>query len=222
MAAELHTVEYHLVEHRADMEIKGDDINISFLPVVPNTLRAQSEQVEATPTDISPPDSSERPVFGPRLDTLAADFDFEAEIQCLPFKLNLGEEAKMTHVQQGWFIDLIYDYPEVFSLHDEDVRFCNWIKHTIPMTTDRPVYLLHCTIPPQLQGEVCKCLDTWLQQGIIRPLQSPYTSQVVIVQKKTGEICLCVDYCKLNSITVRDAFPLPRIDKALQAIHSSN
>ena len=87
---------------------------------------------------------------------------------------------------------------------------------------DKPVYLSHHTIPPQLQGEVHKCLDTWLQQGIIRPLQSPYASQVVIVQKKTGEIHLYVDYHKLNSIMVRDAFPLPRIDKALQAVHSSN
>ena len=118
------------------MEIKGENVNISFLPVVPNTIRVQAEQVEATPADISPPDSSERPVFGPRPDTQAADFDFEAEVQHLPFKLNLGEEAKMTHVQQGWFIDLIYDHPVVFSLHDEDLRFCNWIKHTIPTMTD--------------------------------------------------------------------------------------
>ena len=42
------------------------------------------------------------------------------------------------------------------------------------------------------------------------------------MQKKTGEIHLCMDYHKLNSIMVRDAFPLPRIDEALQAIHSSN
>ena len=87
---------------------------------------------------------------------------------------------------------------------------------------DRPVYLPHRTIPPQLLGEVHKCLDTWLRQGIIRPSQSPYASQVVIVQKKTGEIRLCMDYRKLNSITIRDAFPLPRIDEALQAVHSSN
>ena len=40
--------------------------------------------------------------------------------------------------------------------------------------------------------------------------------------KKIGEIHLCMDYQKLNSIMVRDAFPLPRIDKALQAVHSSN
>ena len=88
--------------------------------------------------------------------------------------------------------------------------------------TDKPVYLAHCTIPPQLQGEVHKFLGTWLQQEIIRPLQSPYASQVVIVQKKTGDIRLCMDYHKLNSIMVRDAFPLPRIDEGLQAIHSSN
>ena len=40
--------------------------------------------------------------------------------------------------------------------------------------------------------------------------------------KEVREIRLCVDYWKLNSIMVRDAFPLPRIDKALQAVHSSN
>ena len=60
----------------------------------------------------------------------------------------------------------------------------------IPTTLDEPVYLLHCTIPLQLQMEVCKCLDTRLRQGIIRPSQSLYASQVVIVQKRQGKfIC---------------------------------
>ena len=181
LAAELHTVEYHPVEHQAEMEVKGDEVNISFLPVVPNTIRVQVEQVESTSTDVLTPNSNEKPVFGPRPDTQPADFNFEAEVKCLPFKLNLGEEAKLTCIQQSWFIDHIYDCPEVFLLHDEDLGFWDWIKHTIPTTMDKPVYLVHCTIPPQLQVEVHKCLDTWMQQGIIRPLQSPYASQVVIV-----------------------------------------
>ena len=88
--------------------------------------------------------------------------------------------------------------------------------------TKKPVYLPHHTIPRQLQGEVHKCLDTWLCQGIIRPSKSSYAFQVVIVHKKSGKIHLCIDYQKLNSIRVRDTFPLPRIDKALQAVHSSN
>ena len=190
--------------------------------MAPNSIRVRSEQVETVTPEIDPPTSSEKPSFGPRPDVESADFDFKAEIDSLPFKLNMGTTVEMTHEQQSHFINIIYDHPEVFSLHDEDLGFCDEIKHTIPMTSDRPVYLLHHTIPPQLLGEVYKCLDTWLRQGIIRPSQRPYASQVVIVQKKSGEIRLCMDYQKLNSIMVRDAFPLPRIDEALQAVHSSN
>ena len=61
--------------------------------------------------------------------------------------------------------------------------------------------------------------DAWLKAGIIRPSKSPYASQVVIVRKKTGEIRLCVDFCKLNAI--RDSFPLPRIEEALQAVQAA-
>ena len=83
------------------------------------------------------------------------------------------------------------------------------LAHTIITTTDKPAYLPHRTIPKQLQGEVRKCLNMWPRQGIIHPSKSLYASQVVTVRKKTGEIQLCVNYHKLNSIVVRDAFPLP-------------
>ena len=178
------------IEHRTSMERQGDNIHRSFSPVAPDSIRVRSEQVESTTSDSTAPTSYEKPSFGPRPDVKATNFDFQAEINCLPFKLNMGTKVNMTHEQQSQFINLIYDHPEVFSLHDEDLGFCNKIKHTIPMTLDRPVYLLHHTIPPQLLGEVYKCLGTWLRQGIIRPSQSPYPSQVVIAQKKTGKfIC---------------------------------
>ena len=72
-----------------------------------------------------------------------------------------------------------------------------------------------------MQQEVRKCLESWLKQGIIRPSKSPYASQVVIVRKKSGEICLCVDFRKLNAISIRDSFPLPRIEEALQAVQAA-
>ena len=100
LAAELYSVEYHLIEHQVDMESKGDVVNISFLPVVPNTIRVQVEQVESAPTDILTPNPNEKLVFGPRQDTQSADFNFETEVKCLSFKLNLGEEAKLTCIQQ--------------------------------------------------------------------------------------------------------------------------
>ena len=44
---------------------------------------------------------------------------------------------------------------------------------------------------------------------------------MVIVRKKTGEICLCIDFRKLNAISIRDSFPLPRIEEALQAVQAA-
>ena len=73
-------------EHRASMERKGDNINISFSPVTPNTIRVQSEQVEVKSSDTTPPTSSDKPSFGSRPNTNAIDFDSQAEINCLLFK----------------------------------------------------------------------------------------------------------------------------------------
>ena len=83
LAIELYTAEYHQIENRANMERKGDDVHISFLPVVPNTIRAQLEQVEATSTNISLPISIDKPTFGPRPNTQSTHFYSEAGVQCL-------------------------------------------------------------------------------------------------------------------------------------------
>ena len=71
--------------------------------------------------------------------------------------------------QQDWLLILIYEHQKVFSLHNEDLGFCNKLAHSILTMADKPVYLLHSTIQQQLQGDIRKCLDTWLRQGIIRP-----------------------------------------------------
>ena len=55
LTAELYTAEYHTVEHRADIEVKGDVAHVSFLPMVPNTIRVLVGQVEATSDDTPTP-----------------------------------------------------------------------------------------------------------------------------------------------------------------------
>ena len=69
----------------------------------------------------------------------------------------------MLKLQQKRFLELIYNHQSVFSLYDEDLGLCDCLKHTIPTTMEKPIYLPHCTILVQLQAEVRKCLDTWLK-----------------------------------------------------------
>ena len=172
-------------------------------------------------------EKDEKPSFGVRPNTKDSDFNFKKELELLPFELNIGD-APLICEQQAHLIDVIYDHMEVFSLFDGDLGFCDILKHSIPTTTDKPVYLPHRQIPVQLQSkavqlqsEVRKCLDNWLKQGIIRLSKSPYASQVVIVHKKTGEIRLCVDFRKLNAISIHDLFPLPHVEEALQAVQAA-
>ena len=100
LAAELFSMDQiEKIEHRANIERQGDNIHISFSPVTPNSIRVRSEQVESTTADINPPTSNEKPSFGPRPDVKAANFDFWAEINHQPFKLNMGTTIEMTHEQ---------------------------------------------------------------------------------------------------------------------------
>ena len=88
--------------------------------------------------------SGERPKeFGLHPDFSSSDFDFEKELGRLPFPLNLGKVEMSGVTTRLGFSKLIYDNKSVFSLCDEDLGLCDWLKHTIPTTMDKPVYLPH-------------------------------------------------------------------------------
>ena len=57
-----------------------------------------------------------------------------------------------------------------------------------------------------------------LEHKLIRPSDSPWTLLVVLVQKKNGKLRFCVDYRKVDAVTKKDAYPLPRIDEMLNAL----
>ena len=55
-------------------------------------------------------------------------------------------------------------------------------------------------------------LQELLEKGFIRPSVSPWGAPVLFVKKKDGTLWLCIDYRQLNKLTVKNKYPLPRID----------
>ncbi|KAM0724690.1 Retrovirus-related Pol polyprotein from transposon 17.6 [Formica fusca] len=69
-----------------------------------------------------------------------------------------------------------------------------------------------------MRNEVDKVIEEMKSQGVIEESQSPWVSPVVLVRKKDGTIRFCVDFRKLNMVTIKDSYPLPRIDEILDQL----
>ena len=65
---------------------------------------------------------------------------------------------------------------------------------------------------PKELAEMKKQLEELLEKGFIRPSSSPWGCPAIFVKKKDGTLRMCVDYRPLNAVTIKNKYPLPRID----------
>ncbi|CAF1445443.1 unnamed protein product [Rotaria sp. Silwood1] len=61
-------------------------------------------------------------------------------------------------------------------------------------------------------------LELLIDKGFIRPRKSPYATPVLFEKMKDGTVRMCVDYCVLNKITIKNKYPIPRIDEMLDQL----
>ena len=95
------------------------------------------------------------------------------------------------------------------------------VTHHIKLNDDNPFKERHRRIPPAMVNAVRDHLRQMLDNGVIRPSESPCASPVVLVRKSNGKLRFCIDYRKLNSNTVKDSYALPRIEELIDHLLSS-
>jgi hypothetical protein len=110
-------------------------------------------------------------------------------------------------------IPVVCEYPDVFLDElpgmppDRDIEFTTELQ---PGTT--PISKRPYRMPPAELVELKKQLQELLDKGFIRPSTSPWGCSALFVKKKDESLRLCVDYRPLNAVTVKNKYPLPRID----------
>ena len=104
---------------------------------------------------------------------------------------------------------LLLEFYHVFSLAPNEIGCTDATKHVIELMRDEPFKERFCHIAPPLVDEVCQHIQEMLDGGAIRPSQSPWCNADVLVRKKDGSLCFCIDFRRLNAQTKKDAYPLP-------------
>lgn len=130
--------------------------------------------------------------------------------------LMLGSE--LTAQQRQAFDAFLRKWSGVFAKHENDLGFTETVQHRIYTGNAPPVRKRFRPLPPMMYKEMKFLLADMLERGVISESNSPWAAPVVMVKKKDGSWRFCVDYRKLNAVTHKDAFPLPRIEETLTTL----
>ncbi|CAF0888235.1 unnamed protein product [Rotaria sordida] len=128
-------------------------------------------------------------------------------------------ETDLNDIQKQKLSDLIQAFPDVFN---EKTGQTSKVKHVIRLLPgSQPCNLPSYRIAPARRQIVEENLREMLQGNVIVSSKSPWASPVILAPKKDGTLRFCIDYRKLNAMTICDAYPIPRIDDTLDSLQEA-
>ncbi len=207
--------------HRVPIEISNFSSRTITIP--PKMTLCSLQQVQVTDQK-SYLESSSKGDAGPRVNAHTSDTPVgQEDVSDTDFlsKFNPSYKDSLTSSQVQTLEQLLIKWKEAFSLHEFDLGCTKLTKHSIKLVSNIPFKERPRKIPPAMVDEVRAHLKEMLDLGVIENSNSPYSSNVVLVRKPDGSLRFCLDLRKLNSMTIRDAFPLPRIEDTLEALEGS-
>ena len=116
------------------------------------------------------------------------------------------------------FGNLLIEFQDIFAKDDTDLGCFTGVEHQIDTGDAKPIKQPMRRIPLAFTGEEEKHLKKMLDCGVIQPSTSEWSSPVVLIRKRDGDIRWCIDFRAVNSVTRKDAYPLPLIEQCLDAL----
>jgi hypothetical protein len=151
--------------------------------------------------------------------------ELEFVIEPVVTSKRVASRAKVNQLDasQGLEVSVVNEFPDVFPEEllgmppDRDIEFVIELK---PGTA--PIYKtpFRMTIPEL--AELKEHVKELLEKGFICPSSSPWGAPMIFVLKKDVTQRLCVDYHTLNDVTIKNKYPLPRIDDLFDQLHDAS
>jgi hypothetical protein len=128
----------------------------------------------------------------------------------------VGNERDREKIKQ-----MLVKYRDVFIWPGQPLSTTDRAEHAINTGEQTPIRQKARRVGPVAEEAIEKEVAQMKEKGVIVESHSPWSSPVVLVKKKNGEVRFCVDFKVLNEHTVKDSYPLPRIDRTLEALSGS-
>jgi hypothetical protein len=126
------------------------------------------------------------------------------------------DKCELPENERNSVLEVLMKNREIFAKGTWDRGFCAITTHRITIADNQtPIRQYPYRVPYHQKKEIEDQVTKMLDSGIISPSYSPWAAPVVLVKKKNGEWRLCVDYRKLNEVTKKDTYPIPRIDDTI-------
>jgi transposase InsO family protein len=130
---------------------------------------------------------------------------------------NATRSSALNEEQKRELRELLAEFKDVFDTIQPGSA--KGVTHEIEVEEGtKPIYRKPYTMPFSKKEIVRDEVSKMLEEGVIRPSKSPWSSPVVLVTKKDGGHRFCVDYTALNKVTKKDQHPLPKIDEILREV----
>ena len=133
--------------------------------------------------------------------------------------IHLRDLLDLDDTQQRQLAGVLLRYSDLFPVPGSTLTsHTDTVEHEINTGDGSPIRCAPSRMLHQKMKKEEECVAERLTGGQIEPSDSPWSSPVVLVTKKDGGTRFCVDYRRLNDATVKDAYPLPRIDDTLDML----
>ncbi|GJY55977.1 putative reverse transcriptase domain-containing protein [Tanacetum coccineum] len=120
-------------------------------------------------------------------------------------------------------VPIVQDFPEVFPEDLPGLPPTRQVEFQIDLVPGAaPVARAPYRLAPSKMKELSEQLKELSDKGFIRPSSSPWGAPVLFVKKKDGSFRMCIDYRELNKLTVKNRYPLPRIDDLFDQLQGSS
>ena len=105
---------------------------------------------------------------------------------------------------------------DVFSKHKADIGCCNFVEHEIELEEGDVPHREGARRMTSHKSEPCRAeIEMLPEYDMIEPSKPPRACGVLMAKKERGQLRFCCDFRYLNAVTIKDAYPIPRIDESL-------